>query len=131
VLKCALLMMTIGIPHARPTMDIGALRKGKGDRASLIAFVKDYATLNADADSVTFRADSVVTEEITRIRTPRDSWARHSDPGQRADRHAFSVSAGSMQAKVSVTRVGIAFSMKHKDPAIAEPLLPQDAGSLT
>ena len=35
VLKGALLLKTIGIPSARPTMDIDMLRKGKADQASL------------------------------------------------------------------------------------------------
>ena len=35
ILKGALLLKTIGIPNARPTMDIDMLRKGKADQASL------------------------------------------------------------------------------------------------
>lgn len=41
VLKGALLLKTIGIPNARPTMDIDMLRQGKADQATLIALVKD------------------------------------------------------------------------------------------
>jgi hypothetical protein len=66
VLKCALLLKTIGIPNARPTMDIDMLRKSKADQASLIALVKDCATLEIEADGLTFHADSVVSEEITK-----------------------------------------------------------------
>lgn len=66
VLKGALLLKTIGIPRARPTMDIDMLRKGKADQASLIALVKDCATIDVEADGLTFLADSVVAEEITK-----------------------------------------------------------------
>ena len=37
VLKGALLLKTIGIPRARPTMDIDMLRKGRADQDSLLA----------------------------------------------------------------------------------------------
>src|SRR5690606_15121420 len=66
VLKGALLLKTIGIPRARPTMDIDMLRKGKADQASLIALVKDCASLDVEADGLTFLIDSVVAEEITK-----------------------------------------------------------------
>jgi Nucleotidyl transferase AbiEii toxin, Type IV TA system len=66
VLKGALLLKTIGIHNARPTMDIDMLRKGKADQASLIALVKDCATLEIEADGLNFHADSVVSEEITK-----------------------------------------------------------------
>jgi predicted nucleotidyltransferase component of viral defense system len=66
VLKGALLLKTIGIPRARPTMDIDMLRKGKADQASLITLVKDCATLDVEADGLSFVADSVVAEEITK-----------------------------------------------------------------
>lgn len=66
VLKGALLLKTIGIPRARPTMDIDMLRKGKADQATLIALVKDCASLDVEADGLTFLADSVVAEEITK-----------------------------------------------------------------
>jgi len=65
-LKGALLLKTIGIPSARPTMDIDMLRKGKADQASLIALVKDCATLNVEADGLNFLTDSIVAEEITK-----------------------------------------------------------------
>ena len=64
ILKGALLLKTIGIPRARPTMDIDMLRKGKADQASLIALVKDCATVQVEPDGLTFLADSVVAEEI-------------------------------------------------------------------
>lgn len=66
VLKGALLLRTIGIPRARPTMDIDMLRKGKADQASLIALVKDCATIDVEADGLTFLADTVAAEEITK-----------------------------------------------------------------
>lgn len=66
VLKGALLLKTIGIPRARPTMDIDMLRKGKADQATLIALVKDCAALDVAADGLTFFNDSVVAEEITK-----------------------------------------------------------------
>lgn len=66
ILKGALLLKTIGIPQARPTMDIDMLRKGKADRASLLALVKDCATLDVAADGLTFLANSIVAEEITK-----------------------------------------------------------------
>ena len=52
VLKGALLLKTIGIPHARPTMDIDMLRTGKADQASLLALVKNCATLDVPADGI-------------------------------------------------------------------------------
>ena len=64
ILKGALLLKTIGIPRARPTMDIDMLRKGKADQASLMALVKDCATMDVEPDGLTFLADSVVAEEI-------------------------------------------------------------------
>lgn len=66
VLKGALLLKTIGSPRARPTMDIDMLRKGKADQVSLIALVKDCATLDVEADGLTFLSDSVIAEEITK-----------------------------------------------------------------
>lgn len=66
VLKGALLLKTIGIPHARPTIDIDMLRTGKADQATLAALIRDCATLEVEADGLTFLADSVVAEEITK-----------------------------------------------------------------
>lgn len=66
ILKGALLLKTFGIPSARPTMDIDMLRKGKAEQASLVGLVKDCATLKVEADGLTFLADSVVAEEITK-----------------------------------------------------------------
>jgi predicted nucleotidyltransferase component of viral defense system len=66
VLKGALLLNTIGIPRARPTMDIDMLRTGKADQATLVSLVKDCATLDVEADGLTFIQDSVVAEEITK-----------------------------------------------------------------
>lgn len=58
ILKGALLLKTIGIPNARPTMDIDMLRKGKADEASLVALIKDCATLKVEADGLTFRMEA-------------------------------------------------------------------------
>jgi hypothetical protein len=55
VLKGALLLKTIAIPKARPTMDIDMLRRGKADQASLMALVKDCATLEVEADGLTLQ----------------------------------------------------------------------------
>ena len=66
VLKGALLLKTIGIPNARPTMDIDMLRTGKADQASLLSLVKDCATLDVAADGLDFIADSAVAEEIAK-----------------------------------------------------------------
>ncbi len=66
VLKGALLLKTIGIPNARPTMDIDMLRTGKADQATLLALVKDCATLEVAADGLHFIDDSAVAEEITK-----------------------------------------------------------------
>jgi predicted nucleotidyltransferase component of viral defense system len=66
ILKGALLLKTIGIPNARPTMDIDMLRKGTADQASLLALVKDCATLDVEGDGITFLADTAVAEEITK-----------------------------------------------------------------
>jgi predicted nucleotidyltransferase component of viral defense system len=64
ILKGALLLKTIGIPRARPTMDIDMLHKGRADRESLLALVKDCATLAVEADGIAFISDSMVAEEI-------------------------------------------------------------------
>lgn len=66
ILKGALLLKTIGIPNARPTMDIDTLRKGKADQASLVALIKDCATLEVEADGLTFLDNTVAAEEITK-----------------------------------------------------------------
>lgn len=66
ILKGALLLKTIGIPNARPTVDIDMLRKGKADHASLVALVKDCATLEVEADGVAFIADGVTAEDIAK-----------------------------------------------------------------
>ena len=66
VLKGALLLKTIGIPSARPTVDIDMLRKGKADHASLVALVKDCATLDVEADGLTFLADTAIAEDIAK-----------------------------------------------------------------
>jgi len=66
LLKGALLLKAVGIPHARPTMDIDLLRQGKADRDTLIAIVKDCALVEDETDGVTFDPSSIVVEEITK-----------------------------------------------------------------
>ncbi len=66
ILKGALLLKTIGIPNARPTMDIDMLRKGKADQASLVTLIRDCAILQVEADGLTFLEDTVAVEEITK-----------------------------------------------------------------
>jgi hypothetical protein len=48
-------------------MDIDMLRKGKADQASLVALVKNCATLEVEPDGLTYIADSAVAEEITKV----------------------------------------------------------------
>ena len=64
LLKGALLLRTIGIPRARSTMDIDLLRRGKADRESLIALVRECAVVADETDSVTFDPNSVLAREI-------------------------------------------------------------------
>lgn len=66
LLKGALLLKTIGLPRARPTMDIDLLRRGRADRDSLVTLVRDCARIGDDGDGVTFDPDSVVAEEIAK-----------------------------------------------------------------
>jgi len=66
ILKGALLLKTIGIAVARPTLDIDMLRTGKADEASLVTLIKDCATLEVEPDGINFLVDSVVAEEITK-----------------------------------------------------------------
>lgn len=64
VLKGALLLKTIGIPKARPTIDIDMLRQGRADQDDLIELVTDCAALAVEADGIAFVADSIVAEDI-------------------------------------------------------------------
>ena len=64
LLKGALLLKTVGIPRARPTLDIDLLRQGSADRASLVALVRDCALIEDDSDGVTFDSDHMVVEDI-------------------------------------------------------------------
>ena len=66
VLKGALLLKTIGIPRARPTMDIDLLRQGKSDRDTLIALVRDCALIDDPTDGITFDATNIVAEDIAK-----------------------------------------------------------------
>jgi nucleotidyltransferase AbiEii toxin of type IV toxin-antitoxin system len=72
LLKGALLLKTIDIPRARPTMDIDLLRQGKADRESLITIVRDSATVEDESDGVTFDAESIVAEDISKDAEYRD-----------------------------------------------------------
>jgi hypothetical protein len=47
-------------------MDIDMLRRGKADQATLMALVQDCAALEVEPDGLTFLADSVAAEEITK-----------------------------------------------------------------
>lgn len=79
ILKGALLLKTIGIPNARPTMDIDMLRKGKADEASLVALIKDCATLEVEADGLTFLDILRPPRKSRRIRNTKareSSWTR-------------------------------------------------------
>lgn len=71
VLKGALLLKTIGVPRARPTIDIDMLRKGSADQAALIALVKDCATLQVPPDGLTFLEESAVAEKSLRSRNTK------------------------------------------------------------
>src|SRR5580658_7843682 len=66
ILKGALLLKTIGIPSARPTKDIDMLRRGNADQSTLVALVRDCASLDVEADGLIFPADSVAAEDITK-----------------------------------------------------------------
>lgn len=66
VLKGALLLKTIDIPSARPTMDIDMLRQGRADEASLLALVRDCMLLEVEPDGLAFLSDSLVAETITK-----------------------------------------------------------------
>jgi hypothetical protein len=66
ILKGALLLMTIGIPSARPTVDINMLRRGRADEASLVRLMKECATVEVEADGLAFISDSVVADEIAK-----------------------------------------------------------------
>jgi Nucleotidyl transferase AbiEii toxin, Type IV TA system len=84
VLKGALLLKTIGIPNARPTLDIDMLRTGKADQASLLALIKDCATLEVQGDGVRFLAESAGAEEITRDAEYQGTCTHGRAHGQRA-----------------------------------------------
>lgn len=66
LLKGALLLKTVGVPRARPTMDIDLLRRGKADRDSLIALVRDCAVIEDTADGVVFDPTSIVADDIAK-----------------------------------------------------------------
>lgn len=66
LLKGALLLKTVGVPRARPTMDIDLLRQGKADRDTLVNLVRDCAQIEETSDGVTFDPASIVSQEITK-----------------------------------------------------------------
>jgi hypothetical protein len=66
LLKGALLLKTLDIPRARPTMDIDLLRQGKGDRQSLISIVRDSVMVEDASDGVAFDPASIVAEDIAK-----------------------------------------------------------------
>lgn len=85
LLKGALLLKTIGIPRARPTMDIDLLRQGKADRESLVALVRECAAIESDTDGVAFDPTSVVAEDIAQeAKVPRHARTTEWANGQRA-----------------------------------------------
>jgi hypothetical protein len=69
LLKGALLLKTVGIPNARPTMDIDLLRQGKANTESLTQLVRDCAAIKIDSDAVEFDPKSVRAEEIAKDAT--------------------------------------------------------------
>jgi hypothetical protein len=66
LLKGALLLKTVEIPRARPTMDIDLLRQGEADRATLIALVRDCVQIEDPSDGVTFDPGSISAEDIAK-----------------------------------------------------------------
>ena len=66
LLKGALLLRTIGIPRARPTMDIDLLREGRADTEMLVQLVHDCATQQGAPDDVVFDPESIAAEEIAK-----------------------------------------------------------------
>ena len=66
LLKGALLLRQVGIPRARPTMDIDLLRQGSSDRNSLLALVRDCVLIDGDADGVQFDSNTIAAEDITK-----------------------------------------------------------------
>jgi hypothetical protein len=79
ILKGALLLKTIGIPSARPTVDIDMLRKGKADHASLVALIKTVRILKSRPTALP-SSQTVWSPKISpRIRNTREhefSWTR-------------------------------------------------------
>ena len=69
LLKGALLLKTIGIPRARPTMDIDLLRQGNADRTSLMTLVRDCALIEDESDGVAFDPHSIAAEDIAKEAT--------------------------------------------------------------
>jgi hypothetical protein len=66
LLKGALLLKTVDVPRARPTMDIDLLRQGNGDRTTLIALVRDCVHIEDPSDGVTFDPASIAAEDIAK-----------------------------------------------------------------
>ena len=66
LLKGALLLKTVGLSRARPTMDIDLLRLGNADRSTLISIVQEAALIEDESDAIVFDPGSVVAEDITR-----------------------------------------------------------------
>ena len=54
LLKGALILKTIGVRRARPTLDIDLLRRGKADPPTLIALIQDCAQVQDPSDGVIF-----------------------------------------------------------------------------
>jgi len=64
ILKGALLLKTLNLPRSRPTVDIDMLRRGKADRDTLVALVKDCASVEDPTDGVTFLSQTIVARDI-------------------------------------------------------------------
>ena len=77
ILKGALLLKTIGIPNARPTMDIDMLRKGNADQASLDTLIDAFAKVVVDLKVFALPALRAVArgEKLTQQWKASSGWA--------------------------------------------------------
>ncbi len=64
LLKGALLLKTLGLPRARPTLDIDLLRRGPADRHTLMALVRDCALIEDHSDGMTFEPTTIVAQDM-------------------------------------------------------------------
>jgi hypothetical protein len=54
----------MGVPRARPTMDIDLLRRGAGDQAALVRLVEECAAIADSSDGVIFEPTTISMEPI-------------------------------------------------------------------